>query len=35
MSERGVELHSLKEQIDTTTPTGKLMFHIVGGDGGV
>ena len=30
MNERGVELHSLKEQIDTTTPTGKLMFHIIG-----
>ncbi len=30
MSERGIELHSLKENIDTTTPTGKLMFHIVG-----
>jgi len=30
MSERGIELQSLKENIDTTTPTGKLMFHIVG-----
>ncbi len=30
MSERGIELHSLKENIDTTTPTGELLFHIVG-----
>ncbi len=30
MSERGIELKSIKENIDTTTPTGKLMFHIVG-----
>jgi len=30
LSERGVELRSLKEHRDTTTPTGKLMFHIVG-----
>ena len=30
LSERGIELKSLKENIDTTTPTGKLMFHIVG-----
>jgi len=30
MSERGIELQSLKENIDTTTSTGKLMFHIVG-----
>ena len=30
LNERGIELHSLKENIDTTTPTGKLMFHIVG-----
>ncbi len=29
LAERGIELHSLKESIDTTTPTGKLMFHIV------
>ena len=30
LNERGIELRSLKENIDTTTPTGKLMFHIVG-----
>jgi len=30
LSERGIELRSIKENIDTTTPTGKLMFHIVG-----
>ncbi len=30
MSERGIELKSIKENIDTTTPTGKLLFHIVG-----
>ncbi len=29
-SERGIELRSLKENIDTTTPTGKFMFHIIG-----
>jgi len=29
LAERGIELRSLKENIDTTTPTGKLMFHIV------
>src|SRR5215813_10284621 len=29
LSERGIELHSLKKNIDTTTPTGKLMFHII------
>src|SRR5258708_31023549 len=29
-AERGIELRSLKENIDTTTPTGKLMFHIIG-----
>ena len=29
LGERGIELRSLKENIDTTTPTGKLMFHIV------
>jgi DNA invertase Pin-like site-specific DNA recombinase len=28
--ERGIELRSLKESIDTTTPTGKFMFHIIG-----
>jgi len=30
LGERGIELCSLKENIDTTTSTGKLMFHIVG-----
>jgi len=29
LGSRGIELRSLKESIDTTTPTGKLMFHIV------
>jgi DNA invertase Pin-like site-specific DNA recombinase len=29
LGERGIELRSLKESIDTTTSTGKLMFHIV------
>ena len=27
---RGIELRSLKENLDTTTSTGKLMFHIIG-----
>lgn len=26
---RGIELRSLKENIDTSTPTGKLMFHVI------
>jgi len=30
LQERGIELHSLKEQPDTTTPAGKLMFHAFG-----
>lgn len=30
LEERGIELRSLKEAIDTSTPTGKLMFHIIG-----
>jgi len=30
LGERGIELRSLKENIDTTTPNGKLMFHIIG-----
>jgi len=30
LGERGIELRSLKENIDTTTPAGKLMFHIIG-----
>jgi len=29
LAEGGIELRSLKENIDTTTPTGKLMFHII------
>lgn len=29
LEKRGIELRSLKENIDTTTPTGKLMFHII------
>jgi DNA invertase Pin-like site-specific DNA recombinase len=28
LNERGVELHSLTENIETTTPSGKLTFHI-------
>jgi DNA invertase Pin-like site-specific DNA recombinase len=28
LNERGVELHSLTEDINTTTPSGKLTFHI-------
>jgi DNA invertase Pin-like site-specific DNA recombinase len=28
LNERGVELHSLTEDINTTTPSGKLPFHI-------
>lgn len=28
LNERGVELHSLTEDINTTTPTGKLTFHL-------
>jgi len=30
LAERGIELRSLKEKLDTTTPTGKLLFHIIG-----
>jgi len=30
LAERGIELRSLKEHIDTTTSTGKLLFHIIG-----
>lgn len=30
LAKRGIELRSCKENIDTTTPTGKLMFHIIG-----
>jgi DNA invertase Pin-like site-specific DNA recombinase len=28
LNERGVELHSLTENINTTTPSGKWTFHI-------
>ncbi len=30
LQERGVEFMSLTEQIDTTTPGGKLIFHLMG-----
>src|SRR6266699_443709 len=30
LAERGIELRSCRGNIDTTTPTGKLMFHIIG-----
>jgi DNA invertase Pin-like site-specific DNA recombinase len=30
LGERGIEIRSLQEQIDTTTSTGKLLFHMVG-----
>lgn len=30
LGERGIELKSLKENIDTSTPSGKLMFHLIG-----
>src|SRR5258708_15174559 len=29
LEQRGIELKSLKENIDTTTPTGKLMFNMM------
>jgi len=29
MQDKGIELQSLNESIDTRTPTGKLLFHIV------
>jgi DNA invertase Pin-like site-specific DNA recombinase len=29
LEKRGIELRSLKENIDTSTPTGKLMFHMM------
>jgi DNA invertase Pin-like site-specific DNA recombinase len=29
LAARGIELRSLKENIDTSTPTGKLMFHMM------
>ena len=30
LEEQGVELQSLHEQINTSTPTGKLTFHLFG-----
>ena len=30
LAERGIELRSCRGNIDTTTPTGKLMFLIIG-----
>lgn len=30
LQERGIGFKSLQEQIDTTSPTGKLIFHIFG-----
>ena len=30
LQERGIEFVSLTEQIDTTTPGGKLIFHLMG-----
>ena len=30
LKERGIEYISLTEQIDTTTPAGKLIFHLMG-----
>ncbi|MBV9579387.1 MAG: recombinase family protein [Chloroflexi bacterium] len=30
LQQRGVGFRSLQEQIDTTTPSGKLIFHIFG-----
>jgi DNA invertase Pin-like site-specific DNA recombinase len=30
MKERGILLRSLTEQIDTTTPTGMMFFHLIG-----
>ena len=32
LKERGIEFISLTEQIDTTTPGGKLIFHLMGCD---
>jgi DNA invertase Pin-like site-specific DNA recombinase len=29
LAARGVELRSLKENIDTTTPTGRPIFHVI------
>ena len=30
LNERSIEFNSLTEQIDTTTPGGKLIFHLMG-----
>lgn len=30
LEERGIGFRSLKEQIDTTTPSGRLVFHVFG-----
>jgi DNA invertase Pin-like site-specific DNA recombinase len=30
LRERGVDLVVLKQHIDTTTPTGRLVFHLLG-----
>jgi DNA invertase Pin-like site-specific DNA recombinase len=30
LSGRGIHLRSLNESIDTTTPAGKLIFHVFG-----
>ncbi len=30
LQERGIELRSLHEQIDTTTPMGRFLFHLTG-----
>lgn len=30
LRDRGIGFHSLNEQIDTTTPAGKLIFHVFG-----
>src|SRR6266700_3928103 len=30
LRERGIDLVALRQQIDTTTPTGRLVFHVLG-----
>ena len=30
LRERGIGLVALKQQINTTTPTGRLVFHVLG-----
>ena len=30
LAARGVQFRSLTESLDTTTPTGKLTFHVIG-----